>query len=109
MLRLDSQKGQLLGPEGVLPLSAHDEVSRKLAMLVAGECLGLGPAEAARAFGYTKQRYFQLRTAFAQQGASALAGRAGIGLGRAAPGQGRAGWTGGGRARDDRYDRGDVL
>ena len=41
-------------------------------MLIAGECLGLGPTEAARAFGYTRQRYFQLRTAFAQQGASAL-------------------------------------
>ena len=72
MLRLDSHQGQLLGPEGALPLSAHDEVSRKLAMLIAGECLGLGPTEAARAFGYTKQRYFQLRTAFARQGASAL-------------------------------------
>jgi hypothetical protein len=55
-----------------LPLDAHDEVTRKLAMLIAGECLGLGPTQAASAFGYTKQRYFQLRAAFAQQGASAL-------------------------------------
>ena len=72
MLRLDSQLGQLLGPSGALPLSAHDEVTRKLAMLIAGECLGLGPSEAARAFGYTKQRYFQLRAAFALRGAAAL-------------------------------------
>jgi transposase len=72
MLRLDSQLGQLLGPSGALPLPAHDEVTRKLAMLIAGECLDLGPVEAARAFGYTKQRYFQLRNAFAQQGAAAL-------------------------------------
>jgi transposase len=75
MLQLDSQQGQLLGPSGALPLSAHDEVTCKLAMLVAGECLGLGPVEAARAFGYSKQRYFQLRGAFTQQGAAALVNR----------------------------------
>jgi hypothetical protein len=72
MLQLDSQHGQLLGSSGALPLPAHDEVTRKLAMLIAGECLGLGPVEAAKAFGYSKQRYFQLRNAFAQQGAAAL-------------------------------------
>jgi len=72
MLRLDSHLGQLLGPSGALPLSAHDEVSRKLAMLIAGECLGLGPTQAAAAFGYTRQRYSQLRAAFARQGAAAL-------------------------------------
>jgi hypothetical protein len=72
MLQLDSLQGQLLGPSGALPLSAHDEVSSKLAMLIAGECLGLGPVEAARHFGYSKQRYFQLREAFTRQGAAAL-------------------------------------
>ena len=72
MLQLDSQQGQLLGPSGALPLSGHDEVTCKLAMLIAGECLGLGPVEAARTFGYSKQRYFQLRDAFTRQGAAAL-------------------------------------
>jgi hypothetical protein len=72
MLHLDRQQDQLVGPSGALPLSAHDEVTCKLAMLIAGECLGLGPVEAAQLFGYSKQRYFQLRDAFAQQGASAL-------------------------------------
>jgi hypothetical protein len=72
MLHIDSQQGQLVGPSGALPLSGHDEVTRKLAMLIAGECLGLGPVEAAKVFGYSKQRYFQLRDAFAQQGAAAL-------------------------------------
>src|SRR5947208_4181058 len=72
MLQFDSQQGQLLGPSGALPLGASDEVTRKLAMLIAGECLGLGPIEAANAFGYSKQRYFQLRDAFSQQGAAAL-------------------------------------
>jgi hypothetical protein len=72
MLHLDSQQGQLLGPSGALPLSAHDEVTRKLAMLIAGECLGLGPVEAAKVFGYSRQRYCQLREAHAEQGAAGL-------------------------------------
>jgi hypothetical protein len=72
MLHIDSEQGQLVGPSGTLPLSGHDEVTRKLAMLIAGECLGLGPIEAAKGFGYSKQRYFQLRDAFTQQGAAAL-------------------------------------
>jgi ABC-type protease/lipase transport system, ATPase and permease components len=72
MLQLDSQQGQLLGPSGALVVPGNDEVTCKLAMLIAGECLGLGPVEAAKSFGYTKQRYYQLRNAFAQQGAAAL-------------------------------------
>src|SRR5437764_11081358 len=75
MLQFDSQQGQLLGPSGALPLPGNDEVTRKLAMLIAGECFGLGPTEAAKSFGYTKQRYLQLRNAFTQQGAAALVNR----------------------------------
>lgn len=75
MLRLDSEKCQVVGPYGTLDLPDHDEVTRKLAMLIAGECLGLGPLEAAKAFAYSKQRYFQLRNAFAEQGAAALVNR----------------------------------
>jgi transposase len=82
MLHLDNQQGQLVGPAGFLSLSAHDEVTRKLAMLIAGECLGLGPGAAAKLFGYSKQRYFQLREAFHQQGAAALVNNT--------PGPGRA-------------------
>jgi transposase len=76
MLHLDTQQGHLVGASGSLAISPHDEVSRKLAMLLAGECLGLGPSEAAKAFGYSKQRYFQLREAFAHQGAAALVNHA---------------------------------
>jgi len=76
MLRLDTQQGRLVGPAGSLDVSAHDEVTRKLAMLIAGECLGLGSAQAAEAFGYTRQRYFQLRDAFSRQGAAALVNHA---------------------------------
>jgi hypothetical protein len=41
-------------------------------MLIEGECEGLGPLQAAAKFGFSKQRYFQLRTAFAEHGAAAL-------------------------------------
>ena len=72
MLRVDPQQALLIGPSGSLPCSSSDEVTCKLAMLLAGECLGLGPLQAAQAFGYSKQRYFQLRAAFSRHGASAL-------------------------------------
>jgi hypothetical protein len=44
-------------------------------MLIEGECEGLGPLQAAAKFGYTKQRYFQIRAIFREQGAAALASR----------------------------------
>lgn len=75
MLRLDLPHSRLVGPEGSLAFSSDDEVTCKLAMLIAGECLGLGPVAAARAFGYSKQRYFQVRAAFTAQGATTLVNR----------------------------------
>lgn len=72
MLQFDDQLHQLVGPHGVLDVPADDDVTRKLAMLLEGECHGLGPVAAARQFGFSKQRYFQLRQAFAQGGALAL-------------------------------------
>jgi hypothetical protein len=53
----------------VLP---EDEITLKLAMLYEGDCEGLGPLKAAEKFGYSKQRYFQLRHLFQEQGAIAL-------------------------------------
>jgi hypothetical protein len=75
VLQFDPQRQQLVGAAGALPVPARDEVTRKLAMLIEGECQGLGPLRAARKFGFSKQRYFQLRRAFAQDGALALASR----------------------------------
>ena len=77
MLHFDAQRGLLIGPDDdhSLAVSPGDFVTCKLAMLIAGECLGLGPVDAAEAFGYSKQRYFQLRDAFALNGAAALLNR----------------------------------
>jgi transposase len=44
-------------------------------MLIEGECEGLGPTAAAAKYGFSKQRYFQLRKAFAHGGTQALLSR----------------------------------
>jgi transposase len=71
-MQWDDQKQTLVGPGGFLLVPPQDEITRKLAMLVEGECEGLGPLRAAEKFGYSKQRYFQLRQAFHSHGAAAL-------------------------------------
>jgi hypothetical protein len=65
----------LVGQAGSLVVPVEDEITRKLAMLIEGECEGLGPLAAARKFGFSKQRYFQLRELFAARGAAALLSR----------------------------------
>jgi transposase len=71
-MQWDDQKQTLVGPGGSLLVPPQDEITRKLAMLVEGECEGLGPLRAAEKFGFSKQRYFQLRQAFHAHGAAAL-------------------------------------
>lgn len=72
MTRFDWKQQALVGSGGQLPVRQDDEVTRKLSMLIEGECEGLGPMEAARKFGFSKQRYFQLRAAFIELGSQAL-------------------------------------
>ncbi len=72
MAQFNLKNRVLVGASGRLPVRADDEITRKLAMLIEGECEGLGPAKAARKFGFSKQRYFQLRAVFAELGAAAL-------------------------------------
>lgn len=72
MLRTDGSTFFLEGPHGVLPVPQEDEVTWKLAMLFEGECEGLGPIAAARKFGFSKQRYYQLLHDFLDKGAPAL-------------------------------------
>ena len=50
-------------------------MEKKLAMLIEGECEGLGPTKAARAYGFTKQRYFQLLHLYLKEGAQALSSK----------------------------------
>ena len=60
------------GPGGSLRVPKNDEVSRRLAMLIEGQCEGLGPSKAALKFDFTRQRYYQILADFLQQGAEGL-------------------------------------
>ena len=60
------------GPAGTLPVKFEDKVTRQLAMLIEGKCLGLGPTKAANKYGYSKQRFFQVLKAFVKDGSKAL-------------------------------------
>jgi transposase len=71
MIRIVRGKMSFEGPEGALPVLEHDEIAVKLAMLYEGECES-GPSDAARKFGYSKQRYYQLLHVFLERGAVAL-------------------------------------
>lgn len=74
-MQYDDRRQSLVGAAGSLAVSADDEITRKLAMLIEGECEGLGPLQAAQKFGFSKQRYFQIRKAFQESGAAALLSR----------------------------------
>ena len=72
MAQFDLSIHALVGPTGRLEVPVEDEITHKLLMLIEGECEGLGPVQAAHKFGYSKQRYFQLRALFRESGALGL-------------------------------------
>jgi len=72
MTQFDLEKQAWIGARGSLSIRADDEIARKLAMLIEGECGSSGPIQAAAEFGFSKQRYFQLRAAFIEHGSQAL-------------------------------------
>ena len=71
MISLELLKERIQSPSGSLPIAENDEITRKIAMLIEGECGSLGIHHAAAKFGYSRQRYFQLRTLFLQKGGPA--------------------------------------
>jgi transposase len=71
----DPEVQAIVGEHGSLPVGQRDEVARKLAMLIEGQCEGLGPSRAAEKYGFTKQRYFQLLHLYNEGGAHALANK----------------------------------
>jgi transposase len=68
----DPRSHALVGESGRLAVPEKDEITRRLLMLIEGECEGLGPSKAAKKYGLSRQRYFQIRAAFREQGAMAL-------------------------------------
>lgn len=71
-MKFDKRKKRIIGESGSLAIAPNDEVAEKFLMLVEGECEGLGPIAAAKKYGYSKQRYFQIRKVFQTQGATGL-------------------------------------
>jgi len=71
-MRFDDRAKAIVGDHGTLQVPNDDRLSRKLVMLIEGECEGLGPLRAAGKHGYSKPRYFQLRRIYRDRGAVGL-------------------------------------
>jgi hypothetical protein len=65
----------VVGEAGRLRIGAEDEAAWKLAMLMEGECQSPSPGAVAESYGYSRQRYYQVRAAFLALGSVALASR----------------------------------
>jgi len=75
MLQINKQNIVLVGPSGSITVPKEDEITSKIAMLYEGQCESLGPTRAARKYGFSKQRYFQLLHLYSQHGALSLQNR----------------------------------
>lgn len=71
-MSFDVTKNGFVGSHGSLTIASSDEVSLKLAMLIEGECGDKYPIKIARKYGFSRQRYFQLRAVFREKGALGL-------------------------------------
>ena len=69
---LSKKQLRFTGPGGSLLVPKDDEVCRRLAMLIEGECEEIGPSLAALKYHFTRQRYYQILDAFLEQGAEGL-------------------------------------
>jgi transposase len=73
-MQFDMPAHRIIGPAGELPVLPDDLAVARLAMLIEGQCEGLGAAKAAEKLGLSKQRYFQLLKLYRQQGIAGLQG-----------------------------------
>jgi transposase len=74
-VQFDIPARRIVGPTGELPVLPDDLVVSRLAMLIEGQCEGLGAAKAAEKLDLSKQRYFQLLKHYREQGSAGLQGR----------------------------------
>ena len=47
MFEMDLDKMRMVGAQGALPVAPDDEITQRLAMLVEGQCQGMGATHAA--------------------------------------------------------------
>jgi hypothetical protein len=71
-MRFELPQHRIVGPAGDLLVPSGDEITPRLIMLLEGECEGLGAGEAARKYGLTRQRYYQVLKDFEDGGVLAL-------------------------------------
>jgi transposase len=71
-VQFDMPAHRIIGPTGELPVLPDDHVVSRLAMLIEGQCEGLGAAKAAEKLNLTKQRYFQLLKLYHEHGIAGL-------------------------------------
>jgi transposase len=71
-VQFDLPSNRIVGPAGELSVRPDDIVVSRLAMLIEGQCEGLGAVRAAEKFGLSKQRYFQLLKLYRAQGSTGL-------------------------------------
>jgi len=73
-MQFDLPAHRIIGPAGEIPVLADDLVVSRLAMIIEGQCEGLGAAKAAAKFDLSKQRYFQLLKLYREHGSAGLQG-----------------------------------
>jgi transposase len=73
-VQFDIPARRIIGPAGELPVLPDDLVVSRLAMLIEGQCEGLGAAKAAEKLALSKQRYFQLLRLYREHGSAGLQG-----------------------------------
>jgi transposase len=71
-MQFDMPSHRIIGSAGELAVHPDDLVVHRFAMLIEGQCEGLGAAQAAAKFGLSKQRYFQLLKLYREQGIAGL-------------------------------------
>src|SRR5271155_1550297 len=74
-MQFDIPARRIIGPAGELPVLPDDLVVSRLAMLIEGQCEGIGAAKAAEKLQLSKQRYFQLLRLYREEGRVGLQGQ----------------------------------
>ncbi len=73
-VQFDMPAHRIIGPAGDLPVLQDVLVVSRLAMLIEGQCEGIGAAKAAEKLDLSKQRYFQLLKLYREHGSAGLQG-----------------------------------
>ena len=68
----DLETSTLVGVNGDLEFPQDDKLIRKLAMLIEGECGEKSVCETVRKYGFSRQRYYQLRQDCKESGVGGL-------------------------------------